>query len=208
LTLVHAPESQYYGYQVGTGANNVNDHHGSGGWFFFDGFFTDSSTGFSMDVGGYTEGEGGTMGDFAFDHDCCPDYTIERTWCAYDCTGNFVCETQTISFEELEEEAPGINFPALSDAEEFKGDFGIVKVAPNPATDYAYVEFKSNINSTLILEVYDLSGRVVGTLYNGNVEKDELYRVDYTTSQLESGVYNIRLYSLSHQVNEKLVISK
>lgn len=85
LNLNHAPSNMYYGYQVGFGANNVNENYGGGGWFTFTGSHNgENITG---------------SGDFAFDHDCCPRYNITRTWSAADCAGNTVSFSQNISFD-------------------------------------------------------------------------------------------------------------
>ena len=102
LDLHHAPSNQYYGYQVGVAANNVNENYGSGGWFTYNGYHN----------GQLINGSG----DFAFDHDCCPRYTLTRTWSATDCAGNAVSFSQTISFDSsvpptpivgIEESCPG-----------------------------------------------------------------------------------------------------
>lgn len=87
LSIAHAPANFFYGYQVGVAANNTNFNYGSGGWFSYDGVIDGAS------VSG--------AGDFAFDHDCCPRYSIERTWTATDCAGNTISHTQTISFDDL-----------------------------------------------------------------------------------------------------------
>ena len=79
LNLTHAPSNNYFGYQVGQGANNLTSAFGSGGWFEFSGVFL---------VNGqqlFNEAVISGAGDFAFEHDCCPDYTVVRTWCATDC---------------------------------------------------------------------------------------------------------------------------
>jgi hypothetical protein len=71
LSLAHAPSNLYYGYQVGVGANNVNQNYGGGGWFTYDGFFMNAA---DEDMANGMELSG--SGDFAFDHDCCPQYSI------------------------------------------------------------------------------------------------------------------------------------
>jgi hypothetical protein len=42
LYLQHLPESYYYGYQLGLGANNKNCNNGFSGWFSFHGFMNDT----------------------------------------------------------------------------------------------------------------------------------------------------------------------
>ncbi|MEO0403936.1 MAG: T9SS type A sorting domain-containing protein, partial [Bacteroidota bacterium] len=195
IMLAHAPSGFYYGYQVGTSANNVNDAYGSGGWFTFTGIVD------GVEVSG--------SGDFAFDHDCCPTYEIERTWTAEDCSGNIVSFTQVINFGDVGIDPPIVD-PVTAGRDEVaqKGEFDIVKVAPNPATEQAVIEFKAYTNNTVVLEVYDLSGRVVGTLYDGNIVKGETYRTTFDASAVQSGLYTIRLSSLTSAKYEKLSVAK
>ena len=106
LDLAHAPSNLFYGYQVGTGANNVNLNYGGGGWFTYSGNLNGQSV----------EGSG----DFAFDHDCCPRYEIERTWTATDCAGNSTSFAQLISFAPLgENPIAGVSGTCTGD---FNGD--------------------------------------------------------------------------------------
>ena len=198
MTLSHAPSNFFYGYQVGVAANNVNGNMGSGGWFYYEGLFVDPA-GSQEEVSG--------AGDFAFDQDCCPQYWLVREWCVEDCSGNMTCSSQTITFEDLDGDGgmPGVLGGEPAAMVEIKGDFDIVTVRPNPSKDVSYVEFQSNTNNSLTLEVYDMSGRKIATLFQGNVEKDVKYQTELQVSGLESGLYNIRLFSLSHQVNENLL---
>ncbi|MBI1267772.1 MAG: T9SS type A sorting domain-containing protein [Cryomorphaceae bacterium] len=194
LNLAHAPSNLYYGYQVGVAANNVNVDYGSGGWFTYSGLYQGNS------VSG--------AGDFAFDHDCCPRYSIERTWCASDCTGNETCFTQTISFEDL-----GLTPPAVGgDFQEVtvaKGeDFVLTKVQPNPAYDNTMIEFYSDKNNTVVLEVLDMSGRRVATLYEGTVIKGQTYRNTLNAALMQSGVYTVRLSSLTQSAHAKLIVTR
>ncbi len=193
LNLSHAPSNFYFGYQVGVAANNVNLNYGSGGWFTYDGLFN------GVEVNG--------SGDFAFDHDCCPQYSVERTWCAEDCSGNVTCFTQTISFADLSDENPVVDLD-FEEAAADKGDFEIVRISPNPSKDVSMIEYRSYTNNSVRLEVTDLSGRLIEVLYDGNVIAGETYRTNINTTELENGLYQIRLYSLNHASNKKLVVAK
>jgi hypothetical protein len=202
LNLNHAPANLYYGYQVGVAANNVNANYGGGGWFTYDGFFINAA---DEDMSNGTDISG--SGDFAFDHDCCPQYSIVRTWTAVDCAGNVTEFTQTISFEDLGGDVPEVGV----DADEMidpKADFQIVKLSPNPTSDIARIEFYANTNNTVRLEVNDLSGRTVAILFEGNITAGETYNSVVNTEKLQSGIYTVRLYSLSHVDYKKLVVSK
>ncbi len=194
LTLAHAPSNLYYGYQVGVGANNTNENYGGGGWFTYLGILN------GVEVSG--------AGDFAFDHDCCPQYQIERTWCAIDCAGNESCFTQTISFENLNGLLPQPAPVAFGVSDEEKGNFYFVSIAPNPAVDYTRVEFVSEVVTRVRLEVYDLNGRMVDVLFEGIVTPDLTYRVLLRTQDLESGVYNFRLAALDEVDNLRFIIAK
>jgi hypothetical protein len=91
--MEHAPSNQFYGYQVGVAANNVNTNYGSGGWFTYTGSIVDSSQDFEQTIS--------ASGDLAFDHDCCLQYEIIWTWTAEDCAGNVTSHTMTVSFDDL-----------------------------------------------------------------------------------------------------------
>jgi hypothetical protein len=193
LTLSHAPANLYYGYQVGVAANNVNANYGGGGWFTYNGIYQ------GTEVNG--------AGDFAFDHDCCPQYEIVRTWCATDCAGNTDCFTQIISFEDLDGNAPEVEFDAYEMVDP-KGDFQIVKVAPNPSSDIARVEFAANVSTTVRMELLDLNGRVVNVMFEGRITKGEVYRSLINSSQLENGVYFVRIQSLTHSDQTRIMIAR
>ncbi|MDG2245781.1 MAG: T9SS type A sorting domain-containing protein [Flavobacteriales bacterium] len=198
LNISHAPSNYYYGYQVGTAANNVNVNYGGGGWFTYSGIFND------MEVSG--------SGDFAFDHDCCPQYSIERTWCAVDCSGNETCFTQTITFADL-----GINPPVAGggagEAQEdiAKGgteDVTRISAYPNPAMNKAFVEFTLAETAVAHVEIFSLNGQKVADLYNANAEANELYRVEFNAAELPVGVYLYRLTTENEVITDRIIINK
>ena len=203
LTISHAPNNNYFGYQVGQGANNLTPAFGSGGWFEYSGpFLVNGQSIFNETV---VSG----AGDFAFEHDCCPDYEVVRTWCATDCSGNTTCISQNISFADLD----GTNDPGFAPGEDnnmsiLEGDFSITSLKPNPTRDQAVISFMSNVNTTLTMEIYDLSGRRIAQPFNGNVKSGDSYNVNFDTQRLEDGVYTVRLYSLSEQKVVRMMVAK
>ncbi|MCH2200140.1 MAG: T9SS type A sorting domain-containing protein, partial [Flavobacteriales bacterium] len=196
LNLSHAPANYYYGYQVGIAANNVNENYGSGGWFTYSGSFL------GADVNG--------SGDFAFDHDCCPQYSIERTWCAVDCAGNETCFTQVIYFEDQSDSNPVIGV----DADEYVpvafkgGEETRVNVYPNPAIDRATVEFNVEYDGMTVVEIISLNGQKVAEVYNANAEAGTNYRIDLDARNLPTGVYLYRLTTENDVITGRLVVNK
>jgi hypothetical protein len=203
LNITHAPSNDYFGFQVGEGANNLTSGFGSGGWFEYSGSFL---------VNGQPIFSGATVGgagDFAFEHDCCPDYTVVRTWCATDCTGNTTCWTQEISFADLDgNNGPGVAPGDDANMTEVEGDFDFVVVKPNPARDMTVVSFTSENNNTLTMEVYDMSGRRINQLFHGNVVAGQTVNVDVNVNKFEDGIYTIRLFSSSNAKVERLMVTK
>ncbi|MFM7729339.1 MAG: hypothetical protein ACKO7B_21755, partial [Flavobacteriales bacterium] len=125
LNLSHAPANNYFGFQLGDGANNYNAaNDGFGGWISYNGTFRTSSTAAFSNISG--------AGDIALELDCCPDYSIVRQWTAIDCSGNSVTCSQTISFSPT---AAGNQGQSTTNNEAISTErFGTsINVAPNPA---------------------------------------------------------------------------
>jgi len=61
IRVTHAPSSQYFGFQVGEGANDHNCDYGAGGWFSWEGHVCGTEL-------------AGAMGDVIVDLDCATDF--------------------------------------------------------------------------------------------------------------------------------------
>ncbi len=202
--LSHAPANSYYAYQVGNGANNVNGNYGNGGWFNGTGLLVDAATQSEVELNGF-------QGDFAFDADCCPQYSIERTWTATDCAGNSVSHTQTITFADLgEEEEPTIE---EADATVNKGDIlsteaNYSKVYPNPTNGKANFEFSSITNDKVSMNVLNINGTVVARLFAGDVQAEMIYNLDLDASELPAGLYIFQVTGENSITTEKFIVTK
>ena len=201
LNLVHAPANNYFGYQLGDGANNYNGaDNGFGGWFSYNGVFHTSPNAPLNAMTG--------AGDFAFELDCCPDYTIERQWTAIDCSGNAVTCSQTISFDGSVSSSNGDNTTVANEGLESSKLTSSIAVSPNPANNNAMFTFKAAHTAKTSLEVFDMTGKKVADVFMGSVEAGASYNVNYNVSDLATGVYTYRLTNGADVKIERLIINK
>ncbi|NEN25133.1 DUF4331 domain-containing protein [Cryomorpha ignava] len=79
---------------------------------------------------------------------------------------------------------------------------------PNPTSGTSQVEFTTVQTDRAVVEVFDLSGRKVATIFDAVAQKDQPYRVDFNGAQLPNGVYVYRLRTGSETIIEKFMIAK
>jgi hypothetical protein len=199
VNLTHAPSNNYFGFQIGDGANNYNADYGAGGWFNYSGVI--AYEGQNISSGAQT----GT-GDFAFRIDNCPEYSIVREWTATDCSGNFSTCIQTILFSSQDNSAMIV--VADGNEEGRDGEISIVGIMPNPANNHSVISFTSTGTGKLTLEVLDMTGRVVGSLFNNEVEAGVVYTADFDANRLSTGIYMVRLSSGTDFEVQRLQIQK
>lgn len=80
------------------------------------------------------------------------------------------------------------------------------EVFPNPAVDNAIITFEPVENVRTQVELYDMSGRPMVSLFNAEVKSGLEYRVNVNTRAFENGIYIYRITNGSHQVTKKLMI--
>jgi hypothetical protein len=202
INLVHAPANNYFGFQLGNGANNYNAaENGFGGWFTYNGVFL---------VNGepIMSGNAAGAGDFAFELDCCPDYSVVRTWTAMDCTGNYVTHTQTISWAGSSATENNGGDDSEEAAQEAPANLDIIALFPNPSINSSDVQITSKINSNVMLDVVDVTGRTVAKLFDGRVEAGQVYKFTLNTSALNNGLYQVRLISNNEVSTKQLQVVK
>ncbi len=79
---------------------------------------------------------------------------------------------------------------------------------PNPTTGQSEVVFHTAQTSTTLVEVYDMRGRNIATLFNRESSQGQEYRLDFDGSYLPNGIYIYRLTTLNETVIEKFVIAR
>jgi hypothetical protein len=203
VNLTHAPSNNYFGFQLGAGANNYNAaDNGFGGWFSYSGVFRASANAPLTNISG--------SGDFAFELDCCPDYEIVRQWTAVDCSGNSSTCMQTISFSSEVESSNGnegqnVNFEEASSDEHLENEMG---VSPNPTNSHTTFTFKVAKADKTSFEILDMTGKKVADLYSGIADAHEVYTVNYDVRNLAPGVYMFRLINGFDVKIDRLVVGK
>jgi streptogramin lyase len=201
LNLIHAPANNYFGYQLGDGANNYNSaDNGFGGWFSYNGMFHTSPNAPLVEMSG--------AGDFALELDCCSDYSVERQWTAIDCSGNATVCSQSITFDGIASAGNGGNATIANEGLESSKLTGAIAVSPNPANNTALFTFKAAHTAKTSLEVFDMTGKKVADVFMGSVEAGASYNVNYNVSDLATGVYTYRLTNGADVKIERLIINK
>ncbi len=79
---------------------------------------------------------------------------------------------------------------------------------PNPTEGLSTVSFTADYRTRATIEVFDMSGRAVATLFNAGVEAGVEYRAQFNGSALPNGVYIYRLTTDAEVVMEKFMIAR
>jgi large repetitive protein len=201
INLVHAPTNNYFGFQLGDGANNYNNvDNGFGGWFNYTGYMQLNGAPFGNNNGAISGG-----GDFAFELDCCPKYTVVRQWTATDCSGNMESCAQQITFESAPssgqtEQEEGVVLHKEKDPS--------IDMAPNPATDRVMITFFANVTDKATIELYDVAGNHVQNVYNDKVGAGTVHTTAINVAQLPNGVYIVKYTNGTTATMQKLIVAK
>jgi hypothetical protein len=208
LNCTHQPANQFYRFQVGLGANNMNNHYGYSGWFNYSGTHQNASV-----MG---------SGDFFGDLDCTLPYQIEYDYTATDCSGNQsefgytvnitgdVCDPDEIGNGLVGSGNAGdANLVDEATAQaESRGDIQVSHISPNPTQDHARIGFNVQKSMRLDVKLFNATGMYIGTLFSGNVEKSQAYTLDIPAYQLESGVYQVRMSSNNVSIVKQFMVTE
>jgi len=78
--------------------------------------------------------------------------------------------------------------------------------SPNPVVSFSTVRFSLKEDANAVLRVYDYSGRMIETLYNGQAKAYQNYDVDFQRKNLMSGIYIVKLTTDKGQSYDKRII--
>jgi hypothetical protein len=79
---------------------------------------------------------------------------------------------------------------------------------PNPFNPSTEIEFAVEESGRATLEVFDLLGQKVATLFDGFAQSGYSHRVRFEAGSLSSGVYMYRLQSGGRSLTKKLLLSR
>jgi hypothetical protein len=79
---------------------------------------------------------------------------------------------------------------------------------PNPFNPSTTIEFTLPDDGRVSLKVYDMLGKVVATLVDGELEAGTLHRATFDASNISSGIYFFRLEHKDKQLMKKLLVMK
>jgi hypothetical protein len=118
----------------------------------------------------------------------CP-FDIVRTWTAEDECGNQTQLVQTISVTV--ETAPIFHLTAY----------------PNPTAGDVVIEFSSPKPGKLDAGLYDISGRKIETIFEGQADGERLYKYSFNAREWNAGAYMIRVISEDSVHQQRLVVT-
>lgn len=78
---------------------------------------------------------------------------------------------------------------------------------PNPVNERSYFDFTLGYDSNAKVELYNMNGQLVGTIYNNETKADNNYSVTIDGATLSSGMYILKLSTDREVVNKTLVVS-
>ena len=101
-----------------------------------------------------------------------------------------------------------INTPALEIEDLPKPkSFYLVKAYPNPFNPIVNLEFMVELRSTISLKIYDLKGKLVTSVFEGNLNPG-IQRLQWDATKFSSGIYFSVLKKGSLTLTKKIILNK
>jgi hypothetical protein len=79
---------------------------------------------------------------------------------------------------------------------------------PNPAVGQVAIVFTPATSERATVEIFDMNGRSVATIFNQEVQKGENYRIDFNGTYLPNGIYITKFITSTEVVTEKVMIAR
>jgi hypothetical protein len=102
----------------------------------------------------------------------------------------------SVTVKDLAVETPGI----------VTGSGAVLKNYPNPFSDRTTVNFMLPDDGHVTIDVFNLSGKLVQSLYNGDVNMNQEYTVEFDGSTLSKGLYIYKMTTNNEVVTGKMIV--
>ena len=83
-----------------------------------------------------------------------------------------------------------------------------LSVFPNPTKGPVNIQFKLNVHSTIQIDIYDLSGKMVKEILSAGDHEEGLFLLQTDLGDLPDGIYHCTLRSETQKVSRKVVVSR
>lgn len=96
----------------------------------------------------------------------------------------------------------------LSSQSDFtKIQFKINKIYPNPFNPLTIFNFNININTNIDISIFDIHGKVIENLYNGNINLGQ-HQIIWKPSIVSSGVYFVKFKTTQKSITKPIIFQK
>ena len=197
MTLMHQPVSGYFGFQIGEGANNKNANYGFSGWFYCSGTFNGMPF--------------NTSGDLFGELECCLPWTLDRAYTVSDCSGNmttFHYEVHATGEACVNEDEGGVQDGEDQTLVTPKDLIEVLELMPNPTTGMTQVTlFTEELGTTIQVSLLSMAGQEVMPLFQGQLNAGWPMPLMFDVSNLEAGMYQLRIHSKDFVTSKKLLVA-
>ncbi len=85
----------------------------------------------------------------------------------------------------------------------------VIELYPNPFSNTAYIEVQHDESIELMINVYDMGGRLIENLHEGIMKEDVRYRFEFTPEAgLASGTFIIKFIMENDVITKQLILAK
>jgi hypothetical protein len=84
----------------------------------------------------------------------------------------------------------------------------VISSYPNPTEGQATIEFSVAQSKRAIVEIFDINGRSVETMFNQDVQAGNTYRLAFDGASLPNGIYVVKFVTESETAIEKIMIAR
>ena len=86
-------------------------------------------------------------------------------------------------------------------------NYGLSQNYPNPFNPITHIDYQIPEDSYVILEVYDISGRLIRQLYNSNTQAG-YHSITWNATMYSSGIYFVKMSAGDYISTQKLMLIK